>query len=372
MTGAPAYVVSGGEILHEQRRVIGPVDFTLAEGETMAIVGHGGAGKSSLLKALGGAVPGAQLRGQWRWRGGPAPEAERWYFTEQRGLQKTPAASRRALLLEQLPRSVPIPGVDSGWRLLLDDLRAAAAETWLLDEPTVGAPAEIREEFERILAENRGQRTILLVTHDQSLARAVADRVGLCGDGAFEFHEAASLFASPATPRAVQYVRTGSSWASQPAPLPTLPTHFHWVIPEQLAGMGRPGLNREEDDDLAALSAADIRVLVSLTEAPFPAAQLQAFGIEGRHFPIRDMGIPQVTPTARLCKFIETRLRDGDRVAVHCHAGLGRTGLLLAAYLVWQRTPPEDAIVAVRRLNPRFIQTPEQERFLHRFKDDVG
>jgi atypical dual specificity phosphatase len=371
MSEGPAFEVVGGELFHEQNRVLGPIDLSLDEGEILALVGHGGAGKSSLLRALGGALPSPQLRGRWRHRGGPVVEADRWYFTGQQGLERAVGAGR-VLRLEQLPHTQPRPSTDQGWRRLVAELRATAIDTWLLDEPTAGAPPEIDDEFRHLLAGSRRHRTIVMVTHDQSLVRAVADRVGLCGNGVFEFHDARRLFESPSTALAERYARTGSSWAASPPPMPLLPTHFHWVIPDQLAGMGRPGLNREVDDDLTALSAADIRVLVSLTEMAFPSDLLQAFGIEGRHFPIADMGIPQVAPAARLCKFIETRIKGGDRVAIHCHAGLGRTGLLLAAYLVWQRAEPEEAIARVRAINPRFIQTVEQERFLSRFKDDVG
>jgi len=335
-------------------------------------VGHGGSGKSSLLRALGGAHPAADLRGQWSHLGGPLPRAERWYFTEQSGLQKTPTAGREVLLLEQLPRSVPHPDADSGWRLLLDDLRASTAAVWLLDEPTVGAPGAIQQEFKEIILQSKQLRTVALVTHDQSLVRAVADRVGILGDGRFELHQAGPLFAAPPTRLAARYVRTGSTWPSTPPPMPPLPTHFHWVLPDQLAGMGRPGLNREEEDDLVALSAANIHVLVSLTEAPFPPERLRSFGIEGRHFPIPDMGIPAIAPLARLCRTVEGKLKEGDRVAVHCHAGLGRTGMVLAAFLVWQRRPAAEAVAAVRAINPRFIQTIEQERFITRFADDVG
>lgn len=370
--GPTSYVVREGILSREQQRILGPISFALPSHALTALVGHGGAGKSSLLRVLAGLPTGLAVEGTWTHQGKPLQAAEHWRFTEHQSLAKTPAESGDVVFLDQLRRSIPIPGVDRGWRLLLENLLTSQASTWLLDEPTVGAPDDFVEGLRTLLLETKRQRDIVLVTHDQSLVRAVADNVCLLGGGGLEFHDAKQLFSSPSTPLATTYLRTGSSWVCTPPVMPELPNHFHWVLPDKLAGMGRPGLNREVEEDLSALSAANVNVLVSLTETPFPADQLQAFGIEGKHFAISDMGFPAIGPAARLCKFVETRLKDGERVVFHCHAGLGRTGMMLAAVLVWMRQDARQAIQQVRSINPRFIQTIEQERFLERFQEDVG
>ena len=47
-------------------------------------------------------------------------------------------------------------------------------------------------------------------------------------------------------------------------------------------------------------------------------------------------------------------------VAVHCGAGLGRTGVVLAAYLVSKGMTAQAAIARVRRLRPHSIETEDQ------------
>ena len=61
-------------------------------------------------------------------------------------------------------------------------------------------------------------------------------------------------------------------------------------------------------------------------------------------------------------------MADGASVAIHCRAGLGRTGTLLAAVLIYEGFAALDAIERVRRVQPRFVQSQSQAEFLERFE----
>jgi atypical dual specificity phosphatase len=63
---------------------------------------------------------------------------------------------------------------------------------------------------------------------------------------------------------------------------------------------------------------------------------------------------------------------NGAAVAVHCGAGLGRTGTLVACYLVAGGLSAEDAIAKVRRLRPGSIETAEQEAAVRTFEGRIA
>jgi atypical dual specificity phosphatase len=51
---------------------------------------------------------------------------------------------------------------------------------------------------------------------------------------------------------------------------------------------------------------------------------------------------------------------------------LGRTGTILAAWLIREGgLTAEDSMARLRRIEPGFIQTAQQEEFLHRYEEDI-
>jgi len=56
---------------------------------------------------------------------------------------------------------------------------------------------------------------------------------------------------------------------------------------------------------------------------------------------------------------------------VHCRAGLGRTGTVLAAHLIWEGKGSLSALEYVRRIEPRWVQSEAQVKFLEAFSNKV-
>lgn len=136
----------------------------------------------------------------------------------------------------------------------------------------------------------------------------------------------------------------------------TVVRNFSWLEGEQLAGCARP----DSEEALAELARRGIGLIINLHEHLHDPALLARYGIEELRLPVPDFTAPAPEQLEQGVAAIEQALAQGKRVAVHCGAGLGRTGTLLAAYLVHQGQAPEQAIARMRMARPGSVETPEQ------------
>ena len=138
-----------------------------------------------------------------------------------------------------------------------------------------------------------------------------------------------------------------------------MPPEFSWVDQPRLAALALP-----DADDLLWLRRSGIDVLISLTEDPLPKRWINDAGLMAVHLPVPDLQAPTDELLRQAVDTIGRAGQSGMGVAVHCTAGKGRTGTILAAYFIDQGLSVDAAIRRVRELRRGSVETIEQEQAL--------
>lgn len=128
-------------------------------------------------------------------------------------------------------------------------------------------------------------------------------------------------------------------------------------------------------EDLAAIVSTGASRLITLVEAkelPLAPADwrraVEAAGLLWTHLPIPDFGVPDEDfEIAWIAADLGRHLRAGETVAIHCRAGLGRTGTIAARLLIELSGLDADAAIErVRRDHAaEAVETSAQVAHLH-------
>ncbi|MBM4054052.1 MAG: protein phosphatase [Planctomycetes bacterium] len=148
-----------------------------------------------------------------------------------------------------------------------------------------------------------------------------------------------------------------------------IPRNFSWLIKNEIAGMARPmsGISNFE-----FLKESGIDVIVSLSEWPLHRTLLEEFGFINKHIPIADLTPPTQEQIEEFILFVNEAISSDKKVVVHCDAGIGRTGTMLACYLVNKGYSAKDAIIEVRKKRPGSIETIAQEETVMEYEERLS
>ncbi|MDA4120292.1 MAG: dual specificity protein phosphatase family protein [Thaumarchaeota archaeon] len=145
------------------------------------------------------------------------------------------------------------------------------------------------------------------------------------------------------------------------------PTGFVWIEKRKLAGSGYPASKKQ----LEWITAQGIDVVLTLTEKPLPSELTDGIRMEFVHLSMRDHGVPVPSTLDQGATLVQTRIGEGKNVLVHCLAGEGRTGCVLAAYLIMtRRIGGDEAISILRDIKPTFVEW-QQEPAMRNYAEEV-
>jgi atypical dual specificity phosphatase len=124
----------------------------------------------------------------------------------------------------------------------------------------------------------------------------------------------------------------------------------------ELAGCGMP----TSFEEIGWIRNQGIKSIVTMTEDSLPNSWLD--GMEYLHVPTEDLMAPDLEKIDSAVDYIDERIKNKEPVMVHCAAGIGRTGTILASYLIkYQKMTAKKAIEKVRDERPGSVQSDMQE-----------
>jgi atypical dual specificity phosphatase len=160
--------------------------------------------------------------------------------------------------------------------------------------------------------------------------------------------------------------KPGNLWRKVHGKITKRPTNFSWLIEEQLAGSGMP----TTFDELDWVLRQGIKSIVTMTENALPESWLE--DVTYLHVPTQDLTAPDIEKIDTVVDFIHERINNEEAVMVHCAAGMGRAGTVLACYLIkYHKHSAKDAIEKVREERPGSIQSESQEIAIHLYEKHV-
>ena len=165
-----------------------------------------------------------------------------------------------------------------------------------------------------------------------------------------------------------------SSLTAHPINRPRLLTELPLGLPGRIFRCSMPYSHYDPDGQvLQEFRHQEISLIVLLAEADecltVTGRDLSGLyrqeGFQVLHLPIPDGGVPLRDQLEQAVTSIIQHAQAGQHLAIHCYAGIGRTGLVAAAVAKRLLGVPADAAIAwVRRYIPRAVETPVQRQLL--------
>jgi len=145
-------------------------------------------------------------------------------------------------------------------------------------------------------------------------------------------------------------------------------SNFSWLIEGQVAGHAQP----LSEDDLRWLYSQGIRTLLHMERWSEDLLQkANHLGMVDLCVPVADLTAPSIFQIQEMNDFMLKSVLEGKPVGVSCSSGHGRTGTVLACYLVALDHTAEGLVIQVRQKRPGAVETRDQFEVIRQYLDQL-
>ncbi|XP_039751047.1 dual specificity protein phosphatase 23-like [Pararge aegeria] len=146
------------------------------------------------------------------------------------------------------------------------------------------------------------------------------------------------------------------------------PYNFSWLVENKIAGMGCP----QSVANLNYLADVGINHLITLSPEKIPPILECTRKLKWTEIRFKEFAAPTLRQIIKFIEICERADINGHIIGVHCRHGRGRTGTLLACYLVkFKNMTPERAVMTVRVQRPGSCETHDQEKIVCHYHDCI-
>jgi len=158
----------------------------------------------------------------------------------------------------------------------------------------------------------------------------------------------------------------GDVWRKVHGTITGKPDNFSWIIENKLAGSAIP----TSIDEVKWVIDQGVKSIVTVREETLDESWIK--DVNYLHILSNDMSVPEFDDLIYAVDFIHRRITNNEPVLVHCLAGMGRTGVILACYLIkYQKMSASEATEKIREERPGSIQSYPQEEIIFRFEKSL-
>lgn len=145
--------------------------------------------------------------------------------------------------------------------------------------------------------------------------------------------------------------------------------NFSWVREDVIAGSAGPVIGKQFD----YLLDKGIEVIINLADIKYEVSQDLKDKFYVYNISITDFSIPTDLKVMEFWSICKKHMEANNPIVVHCYAGCGRTGTMLAIWilLTQQVKTGVEAIHLIRRLRPCSIETEEQVQFIKEIGQNI-